>query len=432
MIFIIKFIKKLFNKADSDLQHSGKIVSQKQHHIKISNISINAINVLKHLNRAGFQAYLVGGSVRDLLLDKIPKDFDIATNATPAQMRKLFRNARIIGKRFKLVHIIFYNEIVEVATFRGNEASSTNQKVNERGMIVRDNVYGTMTEDAWRRDFSINAIYYNIANATLVDFADGMRDIQQRVIRLIGDPQMRYQEDPVRMLRAVRFAAKLNFTIEIATADAIYAMKHLLNHISEARLFDEVTKLYYCGAVHGAYNLLLKYELFAHLFEQTYIIMHSSKYPVEKFLNLAMQNTDLRIKQNKKVTIAFLFAILLWFPVKNLIKQLNKKHPLSVAIEQAINEVIATQNLVIIIPKRVTQIIRDIWLLQFRFSKRSGEKAYILLQHVRFRAAYDFLMFRSLVNDVNVELFNWWSTFQKVGVTDQDAMIKLFSKNRVV
>ena len=245
MTTIIKFIKKLLRnkKANNALAHSENIVPRSKHHISKTDIGVNALKVLNRLQSAGFEAYLVGGSVRDLLLRKTPKDFDVATNATPNQIRNLFRNARIIGRRFKLVHILFHREIIEVATFRGHEALHADQLLNEQGMLVRDNVYGTLEEDAWRRDFTINSLYYNIEDGTIVDYTSGVKDIDNRLIRMIGEPQKRYQEDPVRMLRAIRFCAKLHFELAAETAEELKANNELISHISGYLLLDEMTKL---------------------------------------------------------------------------------------------------------------------------------------------------------------------------------------------
>lgn len=368
--------------------------------------------------------YLVGGSVRDLLLRKVPKDFDIATNATPNQIKNLFRNARIIGRRFKLVHILYHREIIEVATFRGHEETDDNQKTNDRGMLIRDNVYGTLEEDAWRRDFTINSLYYNIEDASIVDFTGGVQDISQRLIRMIGDPTTRYQEDPVRMLRAIRFSAKLHFDLAEETALPIPSLAPLISHISGSRLFDETTKLFQCGEAESVYRLLIQYGLFSQLFSQTNNLMNS-RFPVNALLVIALENTDTRIRENKPITPAFLFAVLLWFPMLECASRLKKEgmDPLP-ALEKAMSQVIMEQNKVVTIPKRYTQVMREIWLMQYRFAKRSGNRAYHLLEHPRFRAAYDFLALRALVGDESMELTQWWTTFQEVDADKQEIMVQ--------
>lgn len=384
--------------------------------------------MLNRLNGASFQAFLVGGSVRDLLLNKSPKDFDVATNATPQQVKSLFRNARIIGRRFKLVHILYHREIIEVATFRGHEPVDDNHQTNARGMVIRDNVYGTLEEDAWRRDFTINSLYYNMEDASIVDFTGGFGDINERLIRIIGDPVVRYTEDPVRMLRAIRFSAKLQFAIAEETAAPLIQLSGLIKHVSGSRLFEEATKLYQCGEAESVQRLLVQYGLFSHLFAQTSSLM-DSKYPVNALLVMALENTDTRIRDNKPVTPAFLFAVFLWFPLLTRTEQLKKEgmDPLP-ALEKAMSLVISEQNQVVTIPKRYTQIMREMWLLQYRLPKRTGHRAFGLLEHPRFRAAYDFLALRALAGDESMELAQWWTTFQEAELAVQTDMVEALSK----
>lgn len=423
---IITFIKKLLRKTRSttvviDPQH---IIPRNQHRVSKTDISANALKVLNRLNSAGFQAYLVGGSVRDLLLHKAPKDFDVATNATPSQIRALFRNARIIGRRFKLAHIIYGRDIIEVATFRGEEIEAADQRTNVRGMLIRDNVFGTFEQDAWRRDFTINSLYYNIQDGSIVDFTGGVLDINERLIRIIGEPIKRYQEDPVRMLRAIRFSAKLNFNIATETASPMLQLNTLITHISGSRLFDEITKLYQCGASEVAHNLLIQYKLFPILFTQTYALFDSD-YPVHQLLLIIIRSTDRRILENKPVTPAFLFAVFLWFPLRAKTKQLKADGlPALAALEKAMSEVIAEQNRVITVPKRYTQIMREMWIMQYRLPKRTGNRAFQMLQHPRFRAAYDLLIMRAEAGDEDTTLADWWTTFQAQDVTEQMRMVQ--------
>lgn len=425
---IIKLIKKLLRRTRSNKVPAvnSHIIPRNQHKVSKTDISPNALKVLNRLNSAGFQTYLVGGSVRDLLLGKVPKDFDVATNATPNQIKRLFRNARIIGRRFKLVHIIFHREIIEVATFRGSDHGEVdiNQQTNDKGMLVRDNIYGTLDEDAWRRDFTINSLYYNIDDASIVDLTGGVKDVHDRVIRMIGDPATRYQEDPVRMLRAIRFSAKLHFEMATETAQPLPELSHLIRHVSGSRLFDEMTKLYQCGESESVQRLLAEHGLFAQLFEQTALLMQSD-YPVNALLGIALENTDTRIRDNKPVTPAFLYAVLLWFPLKECAAKLQNEEgmdPLP-ALEKAMSQVITEQNKIVTVPKRFTQVMREIWLLQYRFSKRIGGRAFNLLQHPRFRAAYDFLAIRALAGDESMELAEWWTTFQEVDEAEQNNMV---------
>lgn len=422
---IINLIKKLLRKSRThkppvDAKH---IIPRSEHHVSKTDISVNALKVLNRLNSAGYQAYLVGGSVRDLLLGKAPKDFDVATSATPQQVRDLFRNARIIGRRFKLVHILYHREIIEVATFRGHEPIDDNQQVNDRGMLIRDNVYGTLEEDAWRRDFTINSLYYNVEDASIVDYTGGVKDVNQKLMRMIGKPVVRYQEDPVRMLRAIRFSAKLHFEMAPETAAPLPQLSHLLGHVSGSRLFDEITKLYQCGEAESVQRLLVKYGLFPHLFPQTHALI-GGEHPVNAFIVIALESTDTRIRDNKPVTPAFLFAVFLWFPLLERTEKLKNEgiDPLP-ALEQAMSQVITEQNKVITVPKRFTQVVREIWLMQYRFSKRVGNRAFHLLEHPRFRAAYDFLALRALAGDESMELAQWWTTFQDADTNTQAKMV---------
>jgi len=412
------------------------IIPRNRHHVSKTEISPNALSVLNRLNSAKFEAYLVGGGVRDLLLRKNPKDFDITTNATPSQIRRLFRNARLIGRRFKLAHILFHREIIEVATFRGQDNDDDKQRTNEQGMLVRDNVYGTLEQDAWRRDFTINSLYYDIRDASIVDYTGGFKDIEHKQIRMIGDPTTRYQEDPVRMLRAVRFAAKLHFNIEPETAKAIRTSKHLLAHVAGSRLFEEVAKLYQCGAAEDVQQHLIHHELFGQLFPQTNALL-DSKHPLTALLTLALKNTDRRIHEEKPVIPSFLFAVLLWFPFmahKTKLEQsidttqdpsedeTEELEPL-MALEKSMNHVLREQCKITTIPKRHTQIIREIWLFQYRLQKRTGKRPQQLLEHPRFRAAYDFLALRALAGDESMALADWWTQFQDADVSTQNNML---------
>lgn len=353
----------------------------------------------------------------------------MATNATPNEIRNLFRNGRIIGRRFKLVHILFHREIIEVATFRGHEASDSSQQTNEKGMLVRDNTFGSLDEDAFRRDFTINSLYYNIQDSSIVDFTGGVKDVHEKLIRIIGDPTTRYQEDPVRMLRAVRFSAKLHFKLAPEAEAPFPQISQLITHVSNSRLFDEMTKLYQCGEAESAQRLLIRYGLFKYLCPSTHELL-DSEYPVNALLGIALENTDTRIRDDKPVTPAFVFAVLLWFPMIKQSKKLQAEgiDPLP-AIDKAMSMVITEQNKIISIPKRYTQIIREIWVLQYRFSKRLGGRAFHLLQHPRFRAAFDFMALRALAGDESMELAQWWTTFQDVEEEEQLKMVQTLTKN---
>lgn len=421
------------NKRDNKIPivDPSHAIPRNQHNISKSDISPNALKVLNRLNTSGYDAYLVGGSVRDLLLRKAPKDFDVATNATPNQIRKLFKNARIIGRRFKLVHILFHREIIEVATFRGHESTTGMHEKNEQGMLIRDNVFGTLEEDAWRRDLTINSLYYCIVDSTIIDYTGGFDDVRNKTIQMIGDPEKRYLEDPVRMLRAIRFAAKLNFKLADNTAKPIKKLSHTLTHVSSSRLFDEMTKMYQCGSAQVVQQMLIEHQLFDTLFSQTHQLF-DGEYPLKALIGIALENTDIRIKENKPVTPAFFFAILLWFPLLKKAEELraNGTDPLP-ALEQAMSIVIAEQNRVVSIPKRFTQVMREIWILQYRLTKRSGRRAFNLIQHPRFRAAYDFLALRALAGDESMELADWWTTFQEVDADEKNKMVSDITPPRI-
>ncbi len=380
------------------------------------------------LKDANYEGYLVGGCVRDLLLGHHPKDFDVATNATPEQVKALFRNSRIIGRRFQIVHVRFGREIIEVTTFRGPHDGENTQHVSDEGMLLRDNVYGTLEQDAWRRDFTINALYYTVKDFSLVDYTHGMDDLRSKTIRMIGDPEVRFKEDPVRMLRAIRFAGKLNFKIqhddEVSIKKALDENIHLLEAVSSARLFDEVLKLFMSGYAKAVYELLLKEDIYRRLFPFEQAV--DTEFYVE-FVKQGLVNTDIRIQQEKPVTPAFLFAVLLWPEVEVLSKKLESQDmPVIQAINIAGQEVIEKVNARITIPKRFRYMMRDIWALQVRLPNRAGRRAYKLLEQKRFRAGYDFLLLRSqvlnkAVNESDItcstatalaELAEWWTQFQ--------------------
>lgn len=377
---------------------------------------------MNRLTKAGYEAYLVGGAIRDLLVRKRPKDYDVATNATPQQIKKLFRQARIIGRRFKLVHISFHRDIIEVATFRSHEPIHTNMQTNDRGMLIEDNVYGTLEQDAWRRDFSVNSLYYHVDSNSIIDFTQGFQDIHQQSIRILGEPQTRYQEDPVRMLRAIRFSAKLQFQIAPETATPMSQLNHLLTQVSGSRLFDEMVKLYQGGNAAQAQKLLEYHGLFQQLFPLNSTV--PKHYPMQQFLQFALESTDTRVRARKPVNPAFLFAVILWFPMRIRAKVLHQAgvDPMP-AMDQAFSQVISEQCKIITIPKRHSQVIRDIWFLQTRFAKRNSVKVYQLYQHPRFRAAYDFFVLRALANDESLEIAKWWTSFQEVDEATQEQMI---------
>jgi len=402
-------------------------VPRPEHNISRANISEHALKVLYRLKNSGFEACLVGGGVRDLLLEREPKDFDIATNATPEQVRKLFRNCRLIGRRFRLAHVHFPGAIIEVATYRGqHEGNQGDEGQIVNGMIVRDNVYGTLEEDAMRRDFTVNSLYYNIQDFSVVDFVGGLEDLKQMRLRLIGDPELRYKEDPVRMLRAIRFAGKLDFTIEPASEEPIPRLAHLLEDVPPARLFEEVLKLFLAGKARRNFDLLRQYDLFQILFPQTdTAINEADSINFISLLEAALVNTDKRIAEKKSVTPAFILAIFLWQPVRSLRKRyLDRGMSPSQALIAASDYVISGQNQRVSLPRRFHTPIRDIWNLQERFRTRAPKRSFALIKHPMFRAAYDFLLLRAQAGDENPEMAEWWTQFINA---DDDARAQLLS-----
>jgi poly(A) polymerase len=431
-------LKKLFQSFRTPLrkpqQHTRttpEVLNGSQHSLQRNQFSRYAVSIVERLQNAGYQAYLVGGCVRDLMLGITPKDFDVATSATPEQVRAEFRNARIIGRRFKLVHIHFGREIIEVATFRANhpqdeEDEDSNQSSrNESGRILRDNVYGTLEEDAQRRDFTINALYYDPVTERVLDYANGVHDIRNRLIRLIGDPQQRYKEDPVRMLRAVRFAAKLDFGIEKHSATPIRPLAPMLRDIPAARLFEEVLKLFLSGYAEPSFEMLVDLELFEPLFPASSKALEYNPTYTHTLISEALANTDLRVKQNKPVTPAFLFAALLWpaLPARVLRLQERGMPPIP-AMQEAAHELIAEQCQRIAIPKRFTMPIREIWDMQERLPRRSGKRADLLLDNPRFRAGYDFLLLRESAGEETDGLGDWWTEYQDANEAGRRDMIR--------
>ena len=423
------------NQPSPQLPHV--VIPRPDHSISRAAISPNALKVLYRLKEAGYQGFLVGGAVRDLLLGITPKDFDVATNALPEEIRRLFRNCRLIGRRFRLAHVHFGQEIIEVATFRaaaaperedaeddGDEEAaaaapvaaedSAHRAFDTTGRILRDNIYGTIEDDVWRRDFTANGLYYNIDDFSIWDFVDGLRDVHARRLTMIGDPDTRYREDPVRMLRAVRFAAKLDFSIEPATEQPIRELAYLLDGVPAARLFDECLKLFLSGFGANAFRLLQQYGLFEHLFPMAAAAMKLPPYAyAQEMLELGLANTDARIAADKPVTPTFLFAILLWAAV---LRELNERQagpaPDLAQLMDACDTVLRAQQSRVAIPRRFAVPMRELLMLQPRFGRRSGVKSLSLLQHPRFRAAYDFLLLRAQAGVADPELAQWWTDVQ--------------------
>lgn len=383
--------------------------------------------MLYRLKKAGYQSYLVGGGVRDLLLGREPKDFDIATDATPEEVRRLFRNCRLVGRRFRIAHVHFGPEIIEVTTFRGVADEEGDQSdglmLTDEGRILRDNVFGTIEEDAWRRDFSVNALYYNIEDFSVSDYTGGMADLKSGTLRLIGDPQLRYREDPVRMLRAVRFAAKLGFRLHAATEAALFELGHLLRDISSSRLFDETLKLFLSGHAVQSFELLRHYRVFEHLypFTEDSLAVEEQHFPLTLVLR-AMENTDARIAQGKPVTPAFLYGALLWEPMRQMAAQLQQENTeLSWlnALQSAGASMVSMQARHTAVPKRFSIPMREIWNLQAQLRHNHGKRAVRMLSHPRFRAAYDFLLLRAEAGEEKQELADWWTRIQELDPDQQ-------------
>lgn len=376
---------------------------------------------------------LVGGAVRDLLLGHAPKDFDIATDAHPEDVKKLFSNSRLIGRRFRLAHVFFGREIIEVATFRASQADENQKSINsdvdrahdDSGRILRDNVYGQLDDDVWRRDFTVNALYYDIADFSIVDYTSAMDDVKNKVLRLIGDPETRYREDPVRMLRAIRFAAKLGFSIHPETEQPIFDLGYLLDDIPPARLFDEVLKLFHSGQGVKTLQLLRQYDLLQYLFKQADDVLKQGDETFETFIHLALESTDKRINEGKPVTPAFLFAAMLWGTVDKLSDKFKQSgEPGTLAMQNASSTVLSKQVKTITIPKRFSMVVRDIWQMQHRFQFRHGKRAKSLLMHKKFRAGYDFMCIRSLAGEVTDDSCEWWTRIQTMDPQEQEIILK--------
>jgi poly(A) polymerase len=404
-----------------------RVVSRADHPISRRDISDNALRVLYRLKNAGYQAYLVGGSVRDLLLNRHPKDFDVATDAQPEQVRELFRNCRLIGRRFRLAHVHFGGDIVEVATFRADHDATDEDGDREvrNGLIVKDNVYGSIDQDAWRRDFTVNALYYNIEDFSVVDYVGGFEDIKAKQLRLIGDPERRYREDPVRMLRAVRFAAKLGFSIHPDTAEPIGRLSKLLGDIPPARLFEEYLKLFMGGCALETFRGLRGAGLFELLFPQVEAGIRGADGEFTlRFIEQALGNTDIRIAEAKPVTPAFLLAAFMWTPTQTMAEQYQRDGvPPAESVHLAADTVISKQIASIAIPRRFSRIMREIWALQPRLVQRRGRRLTRLLENPRFRAAYDFLLLRAQAGDNVAEAAEWWTKLQEAEGAEQAALL---------
>ncbi|WIO73782.1 polynucleotide adenylyltransferase PcnB [Porticoccaceae bacterium LTM1] len=426
---MLKRIKK-FLKKKSPRSNAPHVIQARHHGIEPGDISHGALNVVEGLTKAGYEAYVVGGCVRDLLLDLHPKDFDVATNATPEQVRSIFRRARIVGRRFQIVHVHQGREMIEVTTFRAHHdgehsKSSKRSQTSRQGMLLRDNIFGDIDQDAARRDFTVNALYYHPQDNTVYDYADGLPDLEQRILRMIGEPEQRYREDPVRMLRAVRFAAKLGFEIEPATAEPIQRLAKLLRDVAPARLFDEVIKLLMSGQGLASYHLLRQYGLFRYLFPATDSLLDNGDERLHNFIEQALTNTDQRIRIGKRVTPAYIYAAMLWPVVQEYSARNRHNNESSTYAQQhAAAQAIEQQLQYIAIPRRFTTPMKEIWDLQDRLPRRAGKRAERLLEHPRFRAAYDFVLMREESGEDLSGLGNWWTLFQEAGEEKRRTMVQ--------
>lgn len=423
-------VKRSDKTAKPDKPYAAEIITPAQHGIPEQKVSSNALRVIERLQEAGFDAHIVGGGVRDLLLGLRPKDFDVATSATPEQVRQVFRHSRIIGRRFRIVHVMFGRDMIEVTTFRGHHSNAVSDKdgeAHDSGLLLRDNVYGSIEEDAIRRDFTVNALYYGV-DRNVRDFCNGMRDIQKRQIHVIGDAETRYREDPVRMLRAVRLAAKLDFSLEKNTATPISRLAPLLNDVSNARLFDEVLKLFLAGHALKTFGMMVEYRLFQTLFPGPARLLEPGNYS-DRLIRQALANTDDRVRRELHVTPAFLCAAILWPLVQK--QQQHAEHeglPAYQALQRAAQTVIAEQVKRVGIPKRFTLPMQEIWELQWLLARRQGGKADRLLEHPRFRAAYDFLLLREQVGEDLKGLGQWWTDYQAGDPEQRQAMLQSLSR----
>ena len=387
--------------------------SKEDHGIHKKDVDLDVVKISSALINKGYQAFLVGGCIRDLLLQKKPKDFDIATDASPPEICKLFPNAKIIGKRFKIVHV-YINEkkFFEVTTFRSDISKKNNEKrfKTQKGMIKRDNVYGTISQDAFRRDFTVNSLYLDLDTEILYDYVGGLNDIKKRELRLIKKPSISYQEDPVRMLRAIRFESKLNLKLQGDSKESIKKMSHLINNVSPFRLFDEILKIMHSGSAVVSYKKLIKYKIFKNLFPYTdKIIKNQANY--NDFFIAALTNTDNRIRDELHVNPSFIYAVFLWPFFQEMQEQYNNKKTRDV--DFIFRSVMDKQAKYIAIPEFFQSTIFTIWSLQSSFLNLSSRNIQYITNIEKFRAAFDFFYLRSLINNDLKYYADKWNEIQK-------------------
>ena len=420
---IKRFIRRVFGLDAPGPQH----VPQARHSVTRNTISPSALKVCDLLQDRGYAAYVVGGAVRDVLLGIEPKDFDVATDARPEQIKPLFRRALLIGRRFRLVHVMLGPETIEVSTFRAAHQQPAKEKehasvLDEHGRVLRDNVFGTLEEDARRRDFTVNALYYDCRSGEIIDYHGGLADLKKRTLRVIGDPETRFREDPVRMLRAVRLGAKLGLSIESATRAPIKRLAPLLEHVPPPRLFEEMLKLLLSGHASACLRQLRHEGLHKGMLPLLDVILDQ---PLgERFVTLALAQTDERVLSDRPVSPAFLFAALLWHEVLAAWKAREKRGERRIpALEFAMDDVLDAQSGKLAITRRLTATMREVWSMQPRFEERSGQRPYRLLEAERFRMAYDFLALRAQSGEVPAEIETWWRAFQSADEETRRAML---------
>jgi poly(A) polymerase len=393
---------------------TSPILSRRQHGLNRNDIDANALKVLYRLHLSGHPAYLVGGGVRDLLLGLRPKDFDVVTDVPPDQLHQLFSNSRLIGRRFRLLHVYFGREVIELSTFRSSDGG--------------ENCYGTLQEDVFRRDFTINALYYNIADYSIVDDVGGLADLKRRVIRIIGDPVVRYQEDPVRLLRAMRFAAKLNFKIEAATAEPLPELAYLLTSIPTARLFDEFLKLFFTGHAKATYQQLKRYGYVDSFFPGVSALLQAEKESMG-LLNLALEATDVRFADGRSLNPGFLLSVFLWPQLMSrLTEALHEKKYFYHALRYAMDQLFLDQQAVLAIPRRFTGMMRSVWLMQYHLTRRRPSRILATYQQRYFRAAIDLLGLRVEAGEPYGEDYTWWRTFQAADQAGRETMRQALKK----
>ena len=425
---IRKLFHRVFRRGDAknpEIRHGARspepaIIPRASHGIRREHVSSGARRTCEALQQAGHRAYVVGGAVRDLIAGIVPKDYDVATDATPEQVRAVFRRSRIIGRRFQIVHVMQGSETLEVSTFRAAHDDETLK--DEHGRVLRDNVWGNMAEDAARRDFTVNALYYDPSAETVHDYHHGVADLKQKTMRMIGEPTVRYREDPVRMLRAIRLSAKLGLTLDPALREPIRSMASLMENVPAARLFDEMLKLLFSGHAVECVKRLREEGLHHGLLPLLDVILEQ---PMgEKFVMLALESTDARIRAGKSVSPGYLFATLLWNEVLANWDTRKAKGEIAIpALYEAMDEVLEIQGGKLAITRRIAGDIKEIWALQPRFEKRAGKTPYRLLEQPRFRAGYDFLALRAQSGEVDQDIADWWLNFQNADGPGREALL---------